>query len=718
MKTILVVPPFTQINTTYPSVLQLSGYLNSLGYDALSIDLSLNVILRIFSKEGLTRLFDEISVVDSGDHNIKRMILLKDQYINKADSVIRFLQGKDLDTAKQIIKDGFLPQGESFINDTDERKLFGELGELDKAKHHASLFMDDIVKLIQKTIAPSFGLSRYAERLSSSTAEFKTIETELNKELNFIDKLIIEETNKFVEEEQPDVIGYSIAFPGNLLGALISASYIKKNWPDKKIVFGGGYINTELRELKDSSIFKYTDYITLDDGELPLINLLKNLTGRSDEKWVRTFVCRNNKVEYLNTANVQILKHDELTVPSINGISPGEYISMLEMANPMHRLWSDGYWNKLTLAHGCYWHKCTFCDTTLDYIKRYSPARAKTIVDWMEDLIQQTNIRSFHFTDEAAPPSLLKEVAIEILNRKLSVVWWGNIRFEKSFTSDLCRLLNASGCIAVSGGIEVADERLLKLIEKGITIEQVSKVLDNFQSAGIMVHSYLMYGFPTQTEQETIDSLEIVRQFFENGLIQSGFWHQFALTIHSPIAQNTAKFNIEIKSPLNNIFANNDLKHQDYPGCDHTKFSKGLKKAIYNFMHGVGTDWQITGWFDIKVPQTKMNRNLISKYLENNYLETPSERSRSIWLAERPILNQIKKDVIDFRILNNTLDGSWEMDSQTAIWINKTIGRILNQEIVLYSDWKTSFPGDEKMFNSFIHSETWNELRENVLLFV
>lgn len=50
-----------------------------------------------------------------------------------------------------------------------------------------------------------------------------------------------------------------------------------------------------------------------------------------------------------------------------------------------------------------------------------------------------------------------------------------------------------------------------------------------------MVHAYLMYGFPTQTAQETIDSLEMVRQMFEQGIIQSGFWHQFAMTAHSPV---------------------------------------------------------------------------------------------------------------------------------------------------------------------------------------
>jgi radical SAM superfamily enzyme YgiQ (UPF0313 family) len=79
---------------------------------------------------------------------------------------------------------------------------------------------------------------------------------------------------------------------------------------------------------------------------------------------------------------------------------------------------------------------------------------------------------------------------IEILKRKLVLSWWTNVRFEKSFTRDLCLILKASGCIAVSGGLEVASDRLLELIDKGITVSQVAKVNRHFTEAGIMVHAY------------------------------------------------------------------------------------------------------------------------------------------------------------------------------------------------------------------------------------
>src|SRR5690606_15962541 len=229
----------------------------------------------------------------------------------------------------------------------------------------------------------------------------------------------------------------------------------------------------------------------------------------------------------------------------------------------------------------------------------------------MEQLIASTGSTGFHFVDEAAPPALMREVAIEIIKRKLTVSWWTNIRFEKSFTLDLCRLLKASGCIAVSGGLEVASDRLLQLIDKGVTVEQVARVTHNFTEAGIMVHAYLMYGFPTQTAQETIDSLEMVRQMFESGILQSAFWHQFAMTAHSPVGMYPEQFNVDKVSSSIGSFANNDIMHEDNSGADHEQFSFGLKKSLFNYMHGICFDHPLQNWFDHKVPRTKVSPDFI-----------------------------------------------------------------------------------------------------------
>jgi radical SAM superfamily enzyme YgiQ (UPF0313 family) len=284
----------------------------------------------------------------------------------------------------------------------------------------------------------------------------------------------------------------------------------------------------------------------------------------------------------------------------------------------MHRLWSDGRWNKLTIAHGCYWKQCTFCDVTLDYIARYDRAPAELLVDRIEAMIAETGQTGFHFVDEAAPPAALRALAEELLRRRVTITWWGNVRFEKAFTPELAELLARSGCVAISGGLEVASDRLLALMKKGVTVEQVARVTRAFADAGVMVHAYLMYGFPTETAQETIDSLERVRQLFEEGCIHSGFWHRFAATAHSPIGRDPQLYGITLRKGPKISFAKNEVAFDDPTGTDHDFFAPGLRKALYNYMHGLGFEKDPRSWFGkgfARLPRVTVARDLVRRAL-------------------------------------------------------------------------------------------------------
>jgi hypothetical protein len=254
---------------------------------------------------------------------------------------------------------------------------------------------------------------------------------------------------------------------------------------------------------------------------------------------------------------------------------------------------------------------------TLDYISRYDTVAAETLVDRIETIVEETGQTGFHFVDEAAPPKGLKALADELLRRQVEISWWGNIRFEKSFTPDLCQLLGASGCIAISGGLEVASDRLLTLMKKGVSVEQVARVTRGFSDAGILVHAYLMYGFPTQTVQDTVDALEYVRQLFEEGCIQSGFFHRFACTVHSPVGKNPEEYGVKL-IPLPPVtFAKNDIGFIDPTGVDHDTLGKALNKALYNFMHGIGLEEDVRSWFKGKVPRPRVSRNVIARALNS-----------------------------------------------------------------------------------------------------
>jgi hypothetical protein len=657
-KLFLITPPFTQLNTPYPATAYLKGFLNTKGIAAQQDDLGIAVILALFSKQGLIELFRHIET--SGQtlsENAARIVALQQEYIKTINPVVQFLQGKNPTLALPICQGDYLPEASRFAQLDELDWAFGSMGTHDKAKHLATLYLEDLSDLIVECVDQHFGFSRYAERLGRSANSFDEMHAELQKPYTYIDEILIKILNAKIQQANPDMLLVSVPFPGNLYAAFRSAQWVKKHHPDIKIALGGGFANTELRSLSDKRVFDYFDFVTLDDGERPVELLVEHIEGnRVLEKLKRTFALADGNVQYFDDSGLPDYKQSETGTPDYTGLPLNDYISVIEIINPMHRLWSDGRWNKLTMAHGCYWGKCTFCDISLDYISMYEPVAAGILCDRIEELTAQTGQNGFHFVDEAAPPALMRELALEILRRKLSVTWWTNIRFEKSFTKDLCLLLKASGCIAVSGGLEVASDRLLALIDKGVTVEQVAKVTRNFTESGIMVHAYLMYGYPTQTIQETIDSLEMVRQMFEAGVLQSGFWHQFAMTAHSPVGMFPERFGVVKKTEAIGAFANNDIDYIDNTGIDHDQFSFGLRKSLYNYMHGICFDYRLQDWFDFKIPKTTIPPDFITAALEETVNLKIRPTAKVVWVGGKPSVREFTK---------SKKGSSWEMKSLT-----------------------------------------------------
>lgn len=633
-KVLLITPPFTQLNTPYPATAYLKGYLNTLGVDSVQADLGLDVILSLFSKEGLQKIFKQTQYNENWSKGLQKIYLLQEQYMDTIDSVLKFLQGKNDAFAYNICQYGYLPQGDRFEQMTDLEFAFGQIGLIDKAKYIATLYIEDLGDFIQANIDEHFGFSRYAERLSRSAQTFDVLYNQLCSQPTYIDDITTTIIDEYICLNNPKLIVISIPFPGNLYAGLRIGQYVKNNYPTIKIAMGGGYVNTELRSIKDTRLFSFIDFLSLDDGERPIECILNYLAGHIHmTELKRTFVLLDQQIQYQNGSLLSDVKQENVGIPDYTGLKLNEYISVIEVANPMHKLWSDGRWNKLTLAHGCYWGKCTFCDVHLDYIQNYEATTAAILVDKIEAIIEQTGTTAFHFVDEAAPPALMKQLALELLKRKLRITWWTNIRFEKSFTQDLCTLLALSGCIAVSGGLEVASDRLLALIKKGVTVAQVAQVTQNLTHAGIFVHAYLMYGFPTQTAQETIDALEYVRQMFAANILQSGFWHQFAMTAHSPIGKQPEAFQVKALCNTDMPFANNDLPHEDPTGTQHERYSAGLKKSLFNFMNGIGMDFPLQEWFDFKINRTSISPYAIEHMLAEAKAESIKAHHKLIWIG-------------------------------------------------------------------------------------
>lgn len=621
MRVLLVTPPLVQCNAPYAATPLLAAWLRAQGVEADQCDASLGLVLRLLSAEGVDRLQARLSG-SRRRTGTGYFIEQADAYRTWVGPVVRFLQGREPALAHRLARLGTLPEGPRFgalrRQELDEAGslgwAFGSLGVQDQARYLASLFVDDLAHAFTQGTDPGFGLARYEEGLCQALTDPEPLTRRLQGPPTLVDELIDELAAEICRARRPDLVGFTVPFPGTLYGALRMARIWRRLSPGTPIVLGGAWVSTELRELSAPSVFDAVDFICLDNGFRALGGVLRCVGGEGDGALVRTFVRRGQTVRFEDHPAPPAPRHDDLPAPDYRGLPLGDYLPLVEVLNPMQALWSSQRWNKVLAAHGCPWRRCTFCDTSLDHIRRFDPARPRRVVDWLEEVARQTGGSGFHFVDEALPAGLVRGIAREIVRRRLTLTWWGNVRLEPAFDAALAALMAASGCIAVTAGLEAFEDRLLRLLGKGITVDGALRACQALTGAGIMVHAYLMYGVPTETVQETVDILERVRQMFRGGLLTSAFWHRFAATVHSPMGRNPRRFGIRI-APVRGAFARNEVPFDDGLGVPHDALGDGLRKAVYNYMHGIGLGEDVRVWFDIPVPRPSVPRGWARRVL-------------------------------------------------------------------------------------------------------
>jgi radical SAM superfamily enzyme YgiQ (UPF0313 family) len=728
---LLIIPPLTQLNTPYPASAYLTGFLRSQGYCTHQADIGIEMILSLFSQKGLKRMFAEIRKhsINELPGEARQMLSLERAYIETIDPVIQFLQGRDPTLASRICQGTFLPQGPRFsvIDPKNLEWTIHSQNQTDRAKHLASLYLEDLTDLVQATLVSHFELSRYGESISRESTTYDRLEEALAQPVNLTDEWMIEALWRHVERHQPSVVGFSVPFPGNLYGALRMGQQLKAGRPEMKVILGGGYPNTELRRLQDPRLFEVVDFVTLDDGERPFLCLLEYLQGkRAETDLCRTFLRSGQQVVWMNGAREPDIVQAEMATPTYDGLPLDRYISVLDTLNPMHRLWSDGHWNKLTVAHGCYWKQCTFCDVGLDYIGRYDLSPGELLVDRIEALIAETKRRGFHFVDEAAPPTGLKQLALSLLERRVTIAWWGNVRFEPAFTTDLCRLLAASGCIALTAGLEAACDRLLVLVKKGITVDQTVRVVHACRKAGILVHAYLMYGLPGETIGETMESLERVRQLFAHGLIQSAFWHRFTTTAHSPIGLHPQAYGLQLVGPDFGGFTENDLVHKDLHVSVPEWVGEGLRTALWHYKEGQALTRDIREWFPERVPKPKVKGNWVKNLLEADFPDDHSRHERKyVWIGGQPDVERGKGQQYRIILPNRTTDEEVRLKQGQGEWFLNLIERASpvqqagGHRYPIYKEVRAGFPfGGPRGFDKWWQSASAQKARAVGLLLV
>ena len=240
---LLVIPPLTQLNTPYPSTAYLTGFLRSRGMVVHQADVGIEMVLALFSRTGLSRVFDALHArpIESLPGEARQMLSLARAYVDTIDPVIRFLQGCDPTLAARICQGNFLPQGPRFDkNPADARTwLDRSHSQTDQAKHLATLYLEDLADLVQATIAPQFALSRYAESIAIQATTYDHLAEALEQPATLTDEWMLEALWRHVKKHQPAVVGFSVPFPGNLYGALRMGQSLRAHRPEVKVVLGG-----------------------------------------------------------------------------------------------------------------------------------------------------------------------------------------------------------------------------------------------------------------------------------------------------------------------------------------------------------------------------------------------------------------------------------------------------------------------------------------------
>lgn len=646
MRILLINPPLTQPSGPYPAICYLAGFLRKEGRTASLADASLSVLLRLFTRDGIGEIAEQIRAAAPADPRAGLFLDRVEHYAATIDVAVRCLQSRDGGALARAMQPGYFPpplQGptawatQMYYNlrsfeaqlgpltreqrdrllesSAPFRAAFGTSSETDEAVFRASAMLADVSALIRDTVEPDFDFDAYAESLSDDCATFDSIAARLAESRGVLNRYVDEEADDLARRHRPDLVGFTIPFGGCLYGALRMAARFKAANPGTRVVLGGGWINTQLRELSDAAIFDYADFITLDDGERPLMCIIELLEGRrGPDALCRTFVRRDGRVIYVNDARERDVSWADSGTPTYGGLPTAKYLCYRPTVQSFQRIWGTR-WNKLTLAHGCYWKKCSFCDTHLDYIGRYEQVPVDVLIDRIKALVDETGETGFHFVDEAMPPALVRRLAERLVAERMSIAWFGNARFDKAF-EEMAPLLAESGCIGITGGLETASPRTLALMEKGVPLEQGARVCHAFARAGIFVHAYLIYGFPTETPQETIDAMEFVRQMFAAGALHSAYWHLFSMTQFSPMARNPAKYGVTLRPKVTQPFSNYFLAWDEPGRIDHPSFGEPLRRATTQFRLGIGLDRPVESWFagiTIAMPATTLPPDFVTR---------------------------------------------------------------------------------------------------------
>lgn len=317
------------------------------------------------------------------------------------------------------------------------------------------------------------------------------------KDANKIIMFIRQEILPYFAKNPAKVVGISVPFTSQIFYALIIGREIKRLFPSTKVVMGGPQISLFGKLLAEHKPFREAfDAMIYGQGELALDSYLKQAFEKGNLEAVPNLMYIDSTGNIKVNSEENITDIEEIPLPDFSDLPLNKYI-----------------YGKIPyqMSRGCYWGKCVFCSYHDN--KSYNYKNTERIISDIQEIKNRYGRRFIQFIDDAIRPDILSDFAESLIRNKINIKYEAYLRLDPRFTMEKCELLHKSGLKSVLFGFESANDRILKLVKKGTSIETMKIVLNNMKFAGIQNILSCMVGFPTETREEAWESMEFLKKY-------------------------------------------------------------------------------------------------------------------------------------------------------------------------------------------------------------
>lgn len=372
---------------------------------------------------------------------------------------------------------------------------------------------------IEKMYTPPLGLGYIASVLKNNGIEVEIIDSTL-------EKLDMKTFIKRIKHLQPDIAGVTC----NTSSRFQSFQSVRKLKELGIItVLGGCHVTfTDVDTMKHVP----TDFIIRGEGEHTFLDLVKTLEKEGDVKKVKGITFKNSE-KIIRTEDRPFCDIDNLPLPDRDMLKNDEHHAKLEGE---YKTEATG----IMLSRGCP-NKCVFCVNNKMWKRTHRLRDYRKVADEIELLLN--DYEALDIWDNTLNVNLiwLKKFCNEILNRRLKFKWYGRARINNLNTETL-KLLKKTGCVSLGMGIESGSNRILKVIKKGITVEQSKRVVKAVAKTGITGKYGFMFSHPTETVRDLLMTFKMRKFVKEYGIAGWAFTTIYPGTDLETIAKQSNLF--------------------------------------------------------------------------------------------------------------------------------------------------------------------------------